>query len=131
MIPHPNAINCSIKRINLLLHPPQNIGREFEPTKIINQVLQEHFELMLQFLQLYTSQGYTGWTAASDLVAHSHGQGLLLAHCLHEWYIEHAQSNDFLPTAYYEKHNSSILEDEDLADEIHLYLQGLGKYIKA
>ncbi|KAK0421688.1 hypothetical protein EV421DRAFT_1746614 [Armillaria borealis] len=31
----------------------------------------------------------------------------------------------------YGKHNSSILEDEDLADEIHLHLQGLGKYIKA
>ncbi|KAK0444510.1 uncharacterized protein EV420DRAFT_1484630 [Desarmillaria tabescens] len=77
-------------------------GRGFKPTKIANQVLRGCLKLMLQFLQLYTLQEYIGWTAASDLVA-----------------------------SHYGKHNSFILEDEDLANKIHLHLQGLGKYIKA
>jgi hypothetical protein len=35
------------------------------------------------------------------------------------------------PTNLYGCWNVSLLEDEDLAQEIHLHLQGIGKYIKA
>jgi hypothetical protein len=36
-----------------------------------------------------------------------------------------------LPTNLYGRWNVSLLKDEDLAQEIHLHLQGIGKYVKA
>ena len=45
----------------------------------------------------------------------------------HTFIIDH---ND-LPQNLYRQWNVSMLEDEGLAEEIHLHLQSIGKYVKA
>ncbi|KAJ7652592.1 hypothetical protein B0H17DRAFT_957824, partial [Mycena rosella] len=50
---------------------------------------------------------------------------------LREWAIAFMKDDANLPTAEYGKFNGSVLEDEDLAQEIHLYLQSLGPFISA
>ncbi|KAJ6598062.1 hypothetical protein B0H10DRAFT_2324498 [Mycena sp. CBHHK59/15] len=50
---------------------------------------------------------------------------------IREWTIAFIKDETNLPTAEYGKFNGSILEDEDSAQEIHLHLQNLGKFVAA
>ncbi|KAJ7455762.1 hypothetical protein FB451DRAFT_1048672, partial [Mycena latifolia] len=86
---------------------------------------------MVAFLRLYAAGGYTDWGGAADVISISAGKGPWLARRLREWVIAFVKDNENLPTAQYGKSNSSILEDEDLAQEINLHLQGIGQYVAA
>ncbi|THU88018.1 hypothetical protein K435DRAFT_680604 [Dendrothele bispora CBS 962.96] len=59
------------------------------------------------------------------------GKGPWLSRMLREWTITFCKNHKDLPTTKYGKSNVSILEDEDLAADIHLHLQSLGKWISA
>ncbi|KZT20128.1 hypothetical protein NEOLEDRAFT_1076194 [Neolentinus lepideus HHB14362 ss-1] len=83
------------------------------------------------FLHVFRGRGYRDWTGASLAVARTTGKGEWLARQLREWTHDFIQSEKKLPTHLYGKFKSSILEHEDLAQEIHLHLQGKGKYICA
>ncbi|KAJ7933259.1 hypothetical protein B0H13DRAFT_1505367, partial [Mycena leptocephala] len=48
-----------------------------------------------------------------------------------EWVIAFTKDATNLPTAEYGKSNESVLEDDDLAQEIHLHLQTLGSFVSA
>ncbi|KAJ6597890.1 hypothetical protein B0H10DRAFT_2231903 [Mycena sp. CBHHK59/15] len=50
---------------------------------------------------------------------------------IREWTIAFMKDDTNLPTAEYGKFNGSVLEDEDLAQEIHLHLQSVGKFVAA
>ncbi|THU99433.1 hypothetical protein K435DRAFT_659005 [Dendrothele bispora CBS 962.96] len=50
---------------------------------------------------------------------------------LRVWVMDFSKSEKNLPTAKYGKSNTSMLEDEDLAQELHLHLQGIGKSVAA
>ena len=86
---------------------------------------------MAMFLRIYRINGYLNWTESSEVAAAAAGKGSWLARKLHEWVHCLIHDEEDLPTHSYGKFNSSILEDEDLAEEIHLHLQGLGPWIKA
>lgn len=54
-----------------------------------------------------------------------------MARRLREWVRAMVEDKTDLPISLYGRWNSSILEDEDLAQEIHLHLQGIGQYVSA
>ncbi|KAJ7657126.1 hypothetical protein B0H17DRAFT_840818, partial [Mycena rosella] len=58
-------------------------------------------------------------------------KGAWMSRRIREWVIAFAKDESNLPTAEYGKFNASLLEDEDLAQEIHLHLQTLGPYVSA
>ncbi|THV06141.1 hypothetical protein K435DRAFT_816013 [Dendrothele bispora CBS 962.96] len=76
---------------------------------------------MVGFLRLYKASRYTRWTDHANMMAKVGGKGPWLSRMIYR----------ILPTTEYGKSNVSILEDEDLAADIHLHLQSLGKWISA
>jgi len=58
-------------------------------------------------------------------------RGPWLARNLWEWSRAYIKDPTGLPLNEYGAWNVSLLEDEDLAQEIHLHLQGIGQYVKA
>lgn len=93
-------------------------------------VLRGRLELVLGFLRLYAAEGYTEWVKNADIIAKSAGKGPWMSRQIREWVIAFTKDNSDLPTEY-GKFNGSILEDEDLAQEIHLHLQTLGPWVCA
>ena len=70
------------------------------------------------------------WIAAFKQVASIAGKNPeWMARQLHEWTHDFVHDPTNLPKHEYGKFNSSILEDEDLAQEICLHLQLKGKYV--
>lgn len=130
LIPENAAVDQAIRAIQNILHPPRKTGRGYKTPKL-NMVVRARLELMVGFLRLYRSQGYTGWTCAANTMAKAGGKGSWLSRKLREWSITFCKDNKALPTAEYGKHNSSVLEDEDIAGAIHLHLQSLGKWVSA
>jgi len=61
------------------------------------------------------------------LAATAAGKGRGLARSLRKWVWEYLEDNTQLPVSRYGKHQKSKLEDEDLAEELHLHLQSLNK----
>ncbi|KAF7344243.1 hypothetical protein MVEN_01715500 [Mycena venus] len=86
---------------------------------------------MLSFLQLYASDGYSEWGKSADIIAKSAGKGSWLSRRIREWAVDFIKDDENLPIAEYGKMNGSVLEDEDLAQKLHLHLQGIGKYVAA
>ena len=73
----------------------------------------------------------SGWIASSLQVAHAAERGPWLAKHLRVWCQDYISDRDCLLINVYGRWNVSLLEDEDLAQEIHVHLQGIGKYVKA
>ncbi|KAJ7495129.1 hypothetical protein FB451DRAFT_1019630 [Mycena latifolia] len=86
---------------------------------------------MISFLRLYASNGYNQWAKSADIIAKSAGKGSWLSQRIREWAVNFIWDEKNLPTAEYGKMNGSVLEDEDLVQELHLHLQGIGKYVCA
>ncbi|KAJ3792524.1 hypothetical protein GGU11DRAFT_693328 [Lentinula aff. detonsa] len=86
---------------------------------------------MASLFRLYKSCQYIGWIHCSNIVAVAAGKGPWLAHRLWVWCSEFVCDFKKLPTAEYGKKNTSVLEDEDHAQELHLHLQGKGAFVSA
>ncbi|KAF8582228.1 hypothetical protein K439DRAFT_1647663 [Ramaria rubella] len=71
------------------------------------------------------------WIATSLQVAHAVERGPWLARRLCEWCRAFIADRKALPCNIYGTWNVSLLEDEDLAQDICLHLQGIRKYVKA
>jgi len=70
------------------------------------------------------------WGAMSLEVAKMAEWGSWLAHQLKLWMHTFIANHNSLPQNCYGQWNTSLLEDEDLAQDIHLHLQGIGKFVK-
>ncbi|KAJ3780523.1 hypothetical protein GGU10DRAFT_397774 [Lentinula aff. detonsa] len=64
-------------------------------------------------------------------MASAAGKGQWLSRMIRQWTVSFCEDHTWVPLAQYGKFNSSILEDEDIADDIRLHLQSLGKWIRA
>ncbi|KAJ7484582.1 hypothetical protein FB451DRAFT_1393117 [Mycena latifolia] len=129
--PPPHAIDEAIKKIHTILRPLHGPNTKGYKHADLNMVLRGRLELMLSFLRLYAGDGYTEWAKKADIIAKSTGSGDWISRRIREWSIAFVKDEANLPTAEYRKFNGSILEDEDLAQEIQLHLQGLGTFISA
>ncbi|CAK5270275.1 unnamed protein product [Mycena citricolor] len=90
-------------------------------------------ECVIHFLRLYRAAGYSGWSLYSEMIASSSGkQGTKtwMARKLREWAIDFCEDSK-LPTHLYGQFTSAILANEDIAADIHLHLQSLGKWVSA
>ncbi|KAF8578935.1 hypothetical protein K439DRAFT_1648626 [Ramaria rubella] len=78
---------------------------------------------------LHANDGH--WITTSLEVAHAAERGPWLARQLWEWTCAFVKDQTVLPLNVYGRWNVSLLEDEDLAQEIHLHFQSIGKYVRA
>jgi len=86
---------------------------------------------MLHFYINPSSAMYAKWGDSASMAALGLGHGKhcaqVLAQLAHQYILDH----EVLPVNPYSEWNKSILADEDLADDIQLHLQSLGKEITA
>ncbi|KAJ7927374.1 hypothetical protein B0H13DRAFT_2312578 [Mycena leptocephala] len=129
--PSAQKVDAAISKLNNILHPSRGPNTSGYKSVEMNRVLLARLELMLSFLRLYASGGYTAWPQSADIVAKSAGKGSWLSRRIREWTVNFIKDDENLPTAEYGKMNGSVLEDEDLAQELHLHLQGIGKHVAA
>ncbi|KAJ7200600.1 hypothetical protein GGX14DRAFT_400597 [Mycena pura] len=129
--PNSEIVNETIKKIHTILRPPRGPHTRGFKHADLNMVLRGRLELMLSFLRLYAGSGYAGWGRAADTIAKSAGKGFWMSRRIRQWVLAFMKDETDLPHAQYGKFNASILEDEDLSEEIHLHLQSLGEYISA
>ncbi|KAF8199381.1 hypothetical protein K438DRAFT_1583616 [Mycena galopus ATCC 62051] len=130
-LPSAEKVGRAIIQRNALLPPSRGPNTSGFKTVEINRVLRARLELMLSFLRLYASEGHTEWAKSADIIARSAGKGGWLSRRIREWTVNFIKDEKNLPSAEYAKINGSVLEDEDLAQELHLHLQGIGKYVAA
>jgi hypothetical protein len=89
---------------------------------------------MIRFLRLYKASGYAGWTLHSETVAIASGRSgtkTWLGRKICQWAIEFCTDHKKIPNHMYGRFRTSILTDEDVAGDIHLHLQSLGKWASA
>ena len=128
--PDPETVAKCIADLEELLRPKRASGRGYRDPGY-DYTLRSRLELMLMFLRLYSGKGHQDWSGTALHIAKIAGKGTWLARRIHQWTQDYARDRKNLPTHLYGKWNSSILEDEDLAQELHLHLQGIGPYIAA
>ncbi|KAJ6455552.1 hypothetical protein C8R47DRAFT_934077, partial [Mycena vitilis] len=122
-----------IENLQNLLHPRRSMGRGHTQTKL-DLVTSARLECVIRFLRLYKTSGYSGWTLHSESVARASGKTgskTWLGRKLREWAINFCADSKNIPNHMYGRFNASIMSDEDIAGDIHLHLQSLGKWVSA
>jgi hypothetical protein len=123
----------ALQGLKNILRPPRH-GAGYKDPKL-DLFFHEWLEGMKQFLWAYinpNSKTYGCWQAVSLQTADALEKGLSHARKLHEWGRAFLVDRSDLPVNPYGKWNESALEkDETLAHNIHVHLQGIGKYVKA
>jgi hypothetical protein len=121
------AIKC-LNSLERILHPQRSSGNGHIDPKI-PLYLRGRLEAMAIFLRLYLKG--CGWTEAAQLAAEAMGKGKWLARRLKEWTRRFSLDESDLPSTNYGSWRQSVLDDEDITQEIFLHLQSLGKFISA
>ncbi|KAJ7711523.1 hypothetical protein B0H16DRAFT_1251327, partial [Mycena metata] len=127
------SVDTAIQSLQDILHPRRAKGRGHKKADL-DIVTTARLECMVRFLRLYKASGYSGWTLHSETVATSTGKSgskSYLGRKIRQWAIEFCEDNKKIPSHRYGQFNSSILSDEDIAGDIHLHLQSLGKFVSA
>jgi hypothetical protein len=120
-----------LKRI---IKPPRNAGPGYKDPNL-DLLTRFRLESMQQFLWTYInpqSAYHSRWGAASLHTATSLEKKEAYARRLREWSRAFIEDREHLPINKYGAWNESILDkDTELAQEIHLHLQSIGKYVRA
>ncbi|KAK2459298.1 hypothetical protein APHAL10511_008687 [Amanita phalloides] len=117
---------ADIKRI---LKPPRKKGHGYDPHGL-DELTHGHVEAMHRFLWKYIAGNSTiQWIAASLETAHDHEWGPYHACLLCEWTHTFIANRNDLPKNIYGTWKTSMLDDKDFAQAIHLHLQSLGPWI--
>jgi len=126
--PSVDAARSALEAIKLVLKPRRDTGAGYKDPHI-DLLMRGRLDLMKLLLWRYIDSD-DGWIASSLQVAHAAERGPWLAKQLRIWCWAYISNRDCLPINVYGHWNVSLLEDEDLAQEIHMHLQGIGKYVK-
>ncbi|KAJ7769276.1 hypothetical protein B0H16DRAFT_1260317, partial [Mycena metata] len=132
-VPSNPSVETGIQNLQDILHPHQAKGRGHKQSSL-DIVTTARLECVIRFLRLYKSSGYSGWTLHSETVATASGKSgskTWLGRKIRQWAIDFCEDKKNIPTHMYGRFNSSILSDEDIAGDIHLHLQSLGKWVSA
>ncbi|KAJ7201409.1 hypothetical protein GGX14DRAFT_400169 [Mycena pura] len=132
-IPTSASVEAAITKLAEILYPRHRSGNRQRNTTL-DLVTHARLECVMHFLRLYKSAGYSGWTTHSEAVASSSGKDgskTWLGRRIREWAINFCEDHTNIPRHKYGQFNSSILSDKDIADDIHLHLQSLGKWVSA
>lgn len=133
-LPAPTVEEAALALVDLKLFlcPPRDSGAGYKDPNL-DLLLRSRLERLQMFLWNYTDPKHKGhgWMAASLETAHAFEKGPWLAGRLQEWARAYISDRESLPMNIYGAWNSSVLEDKDFAQELHLHLQGIGKYVHA
>ena len=116
-----------------ILHPkcPNGIGYK---NPEINPTLATRFQAMQLFMWRFInpdSQEFNSWEAASKSTAADMEHGDYQACKLQEWTGAFISNRENLPTNKNGHFRLTLIDkDESLAQELHLHLQSIGKYVK-
>jgi hypothetical protein len=121
---------AAFENIKRVLVPELKKGTHCEHHNL-DELTHSCVQAMRKFLWKYIDKGDTkGWISALLETAHDHERGPHHARMLRNWTRTFIAVRE-IPTNPYGVWNVSMLEDEDLAQAIHLHLQSLGPYIRA
>jgi hypothetical protein len=135
--PSLNEAQLALDNLKKILHPPRTSHAEHGGYKdpSLDSYLRTRLEEMKQFLWTYVnpqSTVYNKWTAASLHTANYLEKKPYHARLLRERVRAFMADPEDIPYNPYGAWSESVLNrDETLAQEIHLHLQKIGKYVKA
>jgi hypothetical protein len=122
---------AAFEDIKRILKPPRKNGPGYVQHGL-DEFTHSRIEAMRKFLYKYVAGNSTAcWGAIALATARDHGRGPYHARLLREWTHGFIANRKDLPTNSYGTWNTSMLDDEDLAQAIHLHLQSLGPWIRA
>jgi hypothetical protein len=97
----------------------------------LSPTLRGRLSAMTTFLRFYAASGLgMGWIEASELAATGAGKGPYLAKRLCQWVSKFIETRE-LPQLRPTNVRRAMISDEDLASDIRLHLQSIGKFVKA
>ena len=118
--------------IHEILYPPRNKGSGYKKAKI-DDLLRKRLEMMRIMLSGYV--GGQSWMAASlrsaQVMERGYHCGAYAATKIRSWTRAFIVDRKILPISNYGTWTVSRLDDENLAQELLLHLQGIGEYVKA
>ena len=128
--PNMVAAQSALEDIKGELKPRRKNGKGYMDPRL-DLLTHNHLEMMKSCLWIYVDPtGAESWIAASQHAAHAAQRGPYFARKLREWvrtYIDDCT----IPENQYGTWNESILDHEDLAQELKMHLQSIGKYVTA
>ncbi|GLB43911.1 hypothetical protein LshimejAT787_1500950 [Lyophyllum shimeji] len=126
----------AFKDITRILKPPRAKGQGYKDPGL-DRVTTVRLEGIRMFLGTYVrfekaNPGHRGnWTKASEETVAVRCEKKNHAVKLREWARAFIDDREEIPENKYGRGSKSAIDDEDFAQEIHLHLQGIGKYVKA
>jgi hypothetical protein len=130
-VPTVAEAEAAFEDIKNILKPPRKKG----PGSVhhgLDEFTHSRIEAMRKFLWKYVAGNSTArWVTASLETARDHERGPHHARMLREWTHAFIANRENLPKNIYGTWNVSMLDNEDLAQAIHLHLQSLGPWIRA
>ncbi|KAJ7797362.1 hypothetical protein B0H13DRAFT_1934185 [Mycena leptocephala] len=131
-VPSNNSVDAAILNLQNILHPRRGTGRDIEKrTWMRDDCTSRVHGPLPSFVQ---GIRILGWTLHSETVSTASGKSgskTWLGRKIREWTISFCEDKKNLPSHKYGRFNSSILSDEDIAGDIFLHLQSLGKFVSA
>jgi hypothetical protein len=130
--PSSDEVNLVLDRITLIIRPHRGTSqRGHKNVKVTDHVLHARLRLLQAFLFLYWRSGYTRWIESSELAVAMENKGPWMARRLREWAREMVEDKEKLPVHRYGQFKSSVLDDEDIEQEIFSHLADLGDFFSA
>jgi hypothetical protein len=122
---------AALKDLEELLNPPRKKGQgHVDPNlDLFVRLRMEGMQMLLNFYTNEQSTTYDAWGASSCQSAIALGRGQHCAQQLRLLTRQFIQDRNILPINPYGGWNESMLVDEDLANDLNLYLQEIGKEI--
>jgi hypothetical protein len=132
-VPPPTASQATavLNKITDLLRPHRDKGYGHKNIKITDHVLAGRLKLMQTALFFYRQSEFKRWTECSELAAATIGKGPWIARRVREWIMAMIKDESQMPVHRYGLFNSSVLDDEDIEQEIFDFLATKGEFFAA
>jgi hypothetical protein len=133
---HFQSAKDALRDLKAILKPSRMCGIGHKDPEL-NPFVREHMEAVKMFFINYIQQEGSGtsnhgsWSAASLECAKSYEKGPSHARKLRKWARSFISDRSDLPINPYGTWSASVLDNEDIAAEIHLHLTTVGKYMQA
>ncbi|KIK74887.1 hypothetical protein PAXRUDRAFT_45218, partial [Paxillus rubicundulus Ve08.2h10] len=137
-LPIVESARRALHDLNLILKPPWETGRGYKDPRL-PLTLQTRLEWMKSFLWIYTDDhtpcsketDKSCWSSASLQAVHAQQSTAYHAKNLQKWSKVFINDRKALPLSGNGKSLKSRIDDDDIATDIALHLQGLGKYVRS
>jgi hypothetical protein len=123
---------AALADLGLHLKPKRNVKGNRYTDPGFDSLTRNRLENMKMFLMLYVDPVHgKPWMDASLHIANLVGRGSYFARKLREWTRNYIDDRTCLPVNVYGTWSESLLDHEDLRQELNMHLQSVGKYVTA